>query len=73
MPSTGLAADKARADFRAILEEKGHTVEITHRAVDRPMGDLDGVALLLEDRPEVGPGLVRGETRRRHRSALPDR
>ena len=35
MPSTGLAADKARADFRAILEEKGHSVEITHRAVDR--------------------------------------
>ena len=35
MPSTGPAADAARTEFRAILEEKGHTVEITRRAVER--------------------------------------
>ena len=35
MASTGAAAEAARADFRAILEEKGHTVEVTRRAVDR--------------------------------------
>jgi hypothetical protein len=33
--STGPAAEAARTEFRAILEEKGHAVEITRRAVDR--------------------------------------
>ncbi|HTC85953.1 MAG TPA: hypothetical protein VK656_04585 [Candidatus Acidoferrum sp.] len=35
MASTGAAADAARTEFRAILEGKGHAVEITHRAVGR--------------------------------------
>jgi len=35
MASTGPAAEAARTEFRAILEEKGHTVEITRRAVER--------------------------------------
>lgn len=35
MASTGPAADAARTEFRAILEEKGHTVEVTRSAVDR--------------------------------------
>ena len=35
MASTGLAAETARTEFRTILEEKGHTVEITRRAVER--------------------------------------
>ena len=35
MASTGPAADAARSEFRAILEEKGHTVEITRQAVER--------------------------------------
>jgi hypothetical protein len=35
MPSAGSAAENARAEFRAILEEKGHAVEITRRALDR--------------------------------------
>ena len=35
MASSGPAADAARAEFRAILEEKGHSVEITRRAVAR--------------------------------------
>jgi hypothetical protein len=34
-PSRGAAADAARVEFRAILEEKGHTVEIAHRAIAR--------------------------------------
>ena len=35
MPSTGPAAEAARTDFRAIIEEKGHAVEITRSAVER--------------------------------------
>ena len=35
MASTGPAAEAARTEFRAILEEKGHTVEVTRSAVDR--------------------------------------
>ena len=35
MASTGPAADAARSEFRAILEEKGHTVAITRQAVER--------------------------------------
>jgi hypothetical protein len=31
----GPAAAAARAEFRAILEEKGHAVEVTRRAVER--------------------------------------
>lgn len=33
--SSGPAADAARAEFRAILAEKGHAVENARRAVDR--------------------------------------
>lgn len=35
MTTTGPAADAARADFRAILEEKGHSVDIARRAIAR--------------------------------------
>lgn len=35
MASSGLAADTARAEFRAILEEKGHAVDNARRAVER--------------------------------------
>ncbi|HEY6057599.1 MAG TPA: hypothetical protein VIV06_06165 [Candidatus Limnocylindrales bacterium] len=35
MASTGPEADAARAEFRAILEEKGHAVENARRAVER--------------------------------------
>ncbi len=35
MASTGPAADAARADVRAILEEKGHSVDVTRRALAR--------------------------------------
>jgi hypothetical protein len=35
MGSTGPRAEAARADVRAIIEEKGHTVEIARRAGDR--------------------------------------
>jgi hypothetical protein len=35
MPSGGPAAEAARLEFRAILEEKGHAVEITRRALER--------------------------------------
>lgn len=38
MPSAGQAAEAARAEFRAIIEEKGHAVELTRRALER----LDG-------------------------------
>jgi hypothetical protein len=34
MASTGPAAEAARAGFRATLEEKGHAVENTRRAVE---------------------------------------
>lgn len=33
MTSSGPAAEAARAEFRSIIEEKGHTVELAHRAV----------------------------------------
>lgn len=35
MGSQGDAADLARADVREILDEKGHAVEVTRRAVAR--------------------------------------
>ena len=35
MPSEGPAADEARADFRAIVAQKGHAVENARQAVDR--------------------------------------
>ena len=34
-PSSGAAADDARAEFRAIAAEKGHATEIATRAVAR--------------------------------------
>jgi len=35
MASTGPRADAARAEVRAIIDEKGHAVEIARRAGDR--------------------------------------
>lgn len=35
MGSSGPAADAARSDFRAIMDEKGHAVENARRAVAR--------------------------------------
>ena len=35
MPSEGPAARDARADFRAIIAERGHATEIARRAVTR--------------------------------------
>jgi hypothetical protein len=35
MASVGPAADAARTEFRALLEEKGHAVEVVQRAVGR--------------------------------------
>jgi hypothetical protein len=35
MASSGPAAEAARAEFRLIIEEKGHTVELARRAVGR--------------------------------------
>ena len=35
MPSTGPAADAARTEFRAILDEKGHAVDNARHAVER--------------------------------------
>lgn len=46
MASTGPAADFARAEFRAILEEKGHAVENTKRAVDGLAAALAAGALM---------------------------
>ena len=34
MPSAGPAAEAARAEFRATIEEKGHAVELTRRALE---------------------------------------
>jgi hypothetical protein len=34
MPSAGPAAEAARAEFRAIIEEKGHAVDLTRRALE---------------------------------------
>ena len=34
-PEVGTAADAARAEFRAIVAEKGHATEIARRAVER--------------------------------------
>jgi hypothetical protein len=35
MPSAGPAAEAARAEFRSILEEKGHAVDNARRAEER--------------------------------------
>jgi hypothetical protein len=35
LPSDGPAADAARADFREIVAEKGHSVDIARRAIGR--------------------------------------
>ena len=35
MPSTGAAADAARAEFRTILGERGHAVDNARRAKER--------------------------------------
>ena len=35
MPSDGPGADAARADFREIVAEKGHSVDIARRAIAR--------------------------------------
>ncbi len=35
MASSGPAADAARADFRSIIDDKGHAVANAHRAVAR--------------------------------------
>ncbi len=35
MPSAGPAAETARAEIRAIVDDKGHAVENARRAVDR--------------------------------------
>lgn len=35
MASSGAAAEAARAEFRSIIEEKGHAVELAHRATAR--------------------------------------
>ena len=35
MPSQGPAADEARAEFREIVAEKGHSVDIARRAIAR--------------------------------------
>ena len=52
MPSAGSAAENARAEFRAILEEKGHAVEITRRALDRLEAALAAGALVRTPRLE---------------------
>lgn len=51
MPSLGPAAEAARADFRAVIDEKGHAVENTRRAVEGleaafAAGTLDRTATL---------------------------
>ncbi|MGZ6341160.1 MAG: hypothetical protein ACXWMX_04870 [Candidatus Limnocylindrales bacterium] len=35
MPSSGPAADAARADVRALLDGKGHAVDLARRALER--------------------------------------
>ena len=35
MATPGAAAETARADVRAIIDDKGHAVDNAHRAVDR--------------------------------------
>jgi hypothetical protein len=46
MPSTGPAAEAARAEFRSILEEKGHAVDNARRAVERLDVAFDSGALV---------------------------
>jgi hypothetical protein len=43
--STGLAADAARAEVRAIMAEKGHAVEIGRRVIARLGDAFDAGAL----------------------------
>jgi hypothetical protein len=44
--STGPAADAARAEFRSVIEEKGHAVTNAHRAVGGLEGAFASGALL---------------------------
>ncbi|HET7677559.1 MAG TPA: hypothetical protein VFK38_06880 [Candidatus Limnocylindrales bacterium] len=46
MTSSGPAAEAARADFRAILADKGHAVENARRAVERLERAFDEGALM---------------------------
>jgi hypothetical protein len=56
MPSTGPAADAARAEFRGWLDAKGHAVENARRAVE----GLDGAfaAGALQKTPVIGAMLA---------------
>jgi hypothetical protein len=48
--TTGAAADAARAAFRATVEEKGHAVENTRRAVDGLVAAFASGALVRTER-----------------------
>lgn len=50
MPSVGSAADAARAEFRATLEQKGHAVENARRAADA-LGAAFASGALLRTEP----------------------
>ena len=55
MTSTGIAADAARAEFRAILREKGHAVDNARRAVARL--DVAFAEGALQRTPALDPAL----------------
>jgi hypothetical protein len=46
VPGNGPAAEAARAEFRAIIEEKGHAVDNARRAVARLEAAFDSGALV---------------------------
>lgn len=45
MASTGLGAEAARAEFRAIIDEKGHAVDVARRGLARLERAFDDGAL----------------------------
>jgi hypothetical protein len=46
VPSTGPGAEAARAEFRAIIEAKGHAVDNARRAAERLEAAFDSGALV---------------------------
>jgi hypothetical protein len=45
MPSSGPAADEARAEVRALIDAKGHTVDNARAAIDRLQAAFESGAL----------------------------
>lgn len=69
MPSTGPAAESARADVRALIAEKGHSVDNARAAAERleqafAMGTLVRTPFLDQALRDLAAALEQGEGQR---------